>query len=125
MYRVIGLMSGSSLDGLDIAFVQFEETAGVWTFDVRETICIAYTAAWRAKLSDLSRLSAKDYLLLNAEYGQYIGNAVQIFIEEKNLAFQVQLISSHGHTAFHLPALAMTGALTVLRTPYANASAKT
>ena len=111
LYRVIGLMSGSSLDGLDIAYVQFEETAGIWTFDIRETTCIPYSAGWQKKLSDLTNLSAKDYLLLNAEYGRYIGNAVQAFIEEKNLAFQVQLISSHGHTAFHLPASGITAQL--------------
>ena len=48
-YNVIGLMSGSSLDGLDIAFVHFEETAGKWQFEILETACIPYPAEWREK----------------------------------------------------------------------------
>ncbi len=103
LYRVIGLMSGSSLDGLDIAFVLLEETAGKWTFQIRETTCIPYSPEWIIKLTGLPTLSAKDYLLLHTEYGHYLGHCVNQFMEEKNLAFQVQLIASHGHTAFHLP----------------------
>jgi len=111
LYRVIGLMSGSSLDGLDIAFVQFEETAGKWQFELLESACIPYPPGWKQKLASLTTVSAKDYLLLHAEYGHYLGKAVNDFLEEKNLAYRVQLIASHGHTAFHLPALHMTAQL--------------
>ena len=45
-YRVIGLMSGSSLDGLDIVFAEFEEQAGRWTFDIRNSSCNAYPQDW-------------------------------------------------------------------------------
>jgi anhydro-N-acetylmuramic acid kinase len=110
-YRVIGLMSGSSLDGLDIAFVQFEETAGKWQFEMLESACIPYPAEWKQKLTSLPTVSAKDYLLLHTEYGHYLGKSVNDFLEEKNLAYQVQLIASHGHTAFHLPAYHMTAQL--------------
>jgi anhydro-N-acetylmuramic acid kinase len=110
-YRVIGLMSGSSLDGLDIAFVQFEETAGKWQFELLESACIPYPPEWKRKLTSLTTVSAKDYLLLHSEYGRYLGKCVNDFLEEKNLAYQVQLIASHGHTAFHLPALHMTAQL--------------
>jgi anhydro-N-acetylmuramic acid kinase len=110
-YNVIGLMSGSSLDGLDIAFVHFEEGAGKWRFDLAETACIPYPDSWRDNLADLTRLSAKDYLLLHTAYGQYLGNCVNDFLEEKSLAFQVQLIASHGHTAFHFPSRHMTAQL--------------
>jgi anhydro-N-acetylmuramic acid kinase len=112
-YRVIGLMSGSSLDGLDIAFVQFEETAGKWQFELLESACIPYPPEWKRKLTSLTTVSAKDYLLLHSEYGRYLGKCVNDFLEEKNLAYQVQLIASHGHTAFHLPALHMTGIRTI------------
>src|SRR5580765_135244 len=107
-YNVIGLMSGSSLDGLDIAFVHLEETAGKWQFDLAETACIPYPDDWREKLSGLTRLTAKDYLLTHSSYGHYLGNCVNDFLEEKSLAFQVQLIASHGHTAFHIPSSHMT-----------------
>ena len=107
-YNVVGLMSGSSLDGLDIAFVHLEEAAGKWQFDLAETACIPYPDAWRENLTDLTSLSAQDYLLLHTAYGHYLGNCVNDFLEEKSLAFQVQLIASHGHTAFHIPSRHMT-----------------
>jgi anhydro-N-acetylmuramic acid kinase len=110
-YNVIGLMSGSSLDGLDIAFVHFDETAGIWQFDVQESACIPYPAEWRKNLSSFSLLSAKDYLLLHSAYGHYLGHCVNDFLEEKNLAYRIQLIASHGHTSFHLPAQQMTAQL--------------
>ena len=110
-YNVIGLMSGSSLDGLDIAFVRFEETAGKWLFDIAETACIPYPDHWKKNLTDPGRLSARDYLLLHTDYGHYLGNCINDFLEEKSLAYQVQLIASHGHTAFHLPSRHMTAQL--------------
>jgi anhydro-N-acetylmuramic acid kinase len=110
-YNVIGLMSGSSLDGLDIAFVHFEETAGKWQFEIQESACVPYAAEWRQRLSAPEGLTAKDYLLLHSAYGHYIGHCINDFLEEKKLAYQVQLIASHGHTAFHLPAQHMTAQL--------------
>ena len=50
-YNVIGLMSGSSLDGLDMAFVHFEENAGQWTFEILETYCKPYPLHWKEKLT--------------------------------------------------------------------------
>ncbi len=110
-YNVIGLMSGSSLDGLDIAFVHFEETAGKWTFEIQDSGCITYSAEWKKKLSNPGELSAKDYLILHTQYGHYMGTCVNEFLEEKNLAYRVQLIASHGHTAFHYPSERMTAQL--------------
>jgi anhydro-N-acetylmuramic acid kinase len=110
-YNVIGLMSGSSLDGLDIAFVHFEETAGKWTFEIQESGCIPYSAEWKKILSNPGELSAKDYLILHTKYGHYLGTCVNEFLEEKNLAYRVQLIASHGHTAFHFPSEKMTAQL--------------
>lgn len=110
-YKVIGLMSGSSLDGLDIAYVHFEESAGKWSFEIRETACIPYLPVLKEKLSGATGLSAKEYLLLHTEFGHYLGTTVNDFIEEKGLAYQVQLIASHGHTSFHIPEKRMTAQL--------------
>ncbi|HEY4153921.1 MAG TPA: anhydro-N-acetylmuramic acid kinase [Puia sp.] len=110
-YKVIGLMSGSSLDGLDIVYVHFEETAGKWDFEIRETACIPYSSEWQAKLSGATGLAAREYLLLHTEYGHYLGAAVNAFIEERGLAYQVQLVASHGHTSFHIPEKKVTAQL--------------
>jgi anhydro-N-acetylmuramic acid kinase len=110
-YNVIGLMSGSSLDGLDMAFVHFEENAGQWTYEILETFCKPYPVDWKEKLTGINGLLAKEYLLLHTSYGHWLGNAVNDFMEEKNLTYRVQLISSHGHTAFHDPAKRMTAQL--------------
>lgn len=110
IYRVIGVMSGSSLDGLDIAFVQFDEQSGKWTYEILEAQCFPYTTEWAEKLRQAVHLSARDYMLLDAEYGHYIGKQVNAFIEQYGLQYKVALISSHGHTSFHMPPL-MTGQL--------------
>jgi len=103
IYRVIGLMSGSSLDGLDIAFVEFEETAGKWQFNVVCADCISYNEKLALQLKNAVGLNGRDYLRLHSEYGHFLGNAVKQFIKENQLDYKVALIVSHGHTSFHVP----------------------
>lgn len=110
-YKVIGLMSGSSLDGLDIAAVQFQEQSGHWSFSVLKSECIPYDNKWKQRLGNAIALPALDYLLLHSEYGHYTGQQVQQFIASNELEFQIQLIASHGHTTFHEPSKHMTAQL--------------
>lgn len=110
VYRVIGIMSGSSLDGLDLAFAELEETGGKWTYDIAAAACLPYTPEWKEKLSGAIHLNACDYLLLHSEYGHYIGKQVNAFIDGYGLQYRVGLIASHGHTTFHMPP-AMTAQL--------------
>lgn len=110
-YRVIGLMSGSSLDGLDIVFAEFQETAGNWSFEIKASACYAYEKEWEQKLRDCIHLSARDYQLLHTAYGELTGQLVNRFIEENNLQYRIQLIASHGHTSFHMPDKKMTAQL--------------
>lgn len=109
VYRAIGLMSGSSLDGLDIAFAEFHENAGKWTYEIKAANCYPYSERWKQDLKNATGLSALDYQLLHTAYGHYIGEQVNKFIETHQLHYQVQLIASHGHTTFHLPRQRMTG----------------
>lgn len=111
LYRVIGVMSGSSLDGLDLAFVELEESGGKWNYMIKASQCIAYTKEWKTKLLNATSLSAFEYLLLHAEFGKYIGEQVNVFIDNNDLHHQVQLIVSHGHTTFHSPQKGMTAQL--------------
>jgi len=111
LYRTIGLMSGSSLDGLDIVFAEFHENAGNWNFEIKAADCYEYPNEWKERLQNSTSLPALDYLLLHADYGHYLGREVNRFIEENNLHYQVGLIASHGHTAFHVPLKKMTAQL--------------
>jgi anhydro-N-acetylmuramic acid kinase len=111
VYRVIGLMSGSSLDGLDIAFAEFQEISGKWSFEIKAVACYTYDENWIHELRNATALRALDYQLLHTAYGRYIGDMINRFIEENGLHHQVQLISSHGHTTFHVPSQKMTAQL--------------
>lgn len=111
VYRSIGLMSGSSLDGLDIVFAEFHENAGKWSYEIKKTACYPYDTAWSKRLQHAVSLSALDYQLLHADYGHYLGEQVNKFIDENALYYQVALIASHGHTTFHVPAKRMTAQL--------------
>jgi anhydro-N-acetylmuramic acid kinase len=110
-YRSIGLMSGSSLDGLDLVFAEFTEQAGNWTYQIHAADCYSYNDEWKNKLQQATRLSALDYQLLHTAYGRYLGEQVNRFINENQLDFKVQLVSSHGHTTFHKPGQHMTAQL--------------
>ena len=111
IYRAIGIMSGSSLDGLDIAFVTFTETGGKWEFEIVAADCIAFDNALVQKLQTATTLSALEYQLLHVSFGHYIGRQTNAFIEKYELQHKIHLIASHGHTTFHLPAHKMTAQL--------------
>lgn len=111
VYRVIGTMSGSSLDGLDIAFVELQQVSGKWTHQLRNAACYGYTKEWTERLSKATSLNGYEYQLLDTDYGNYCGELINQFIEENNLQYQVQLIASHGHTTFHAPAKKFTSQL--------------
>jgi len=110
-YRAIGLMSGSSLDGLDIVFAEFTESGGKWTYEIKAADCYSFEDGWSKKLKAATELAAYDYLLLHTSFGKYLGEQMNRFIEANSLHHQVQLISSHGHTTFHAPQKGMTAQL--------------
>ena len=103
LYRVIGVMSGSSLDGLDLAFVEIEELGGQWQYSLVQADCYPYPTDWQLKLSQAKTMPAVDFVKLDAAYGQYIGDQINRFIQSNQLEYKVGLIASHGHTVFHVP----------------------
>jgi anhydro-N-acetylmuramic acid kinase len=103
VYKVIGLMSGSSLDGLDIAYVQLEEVRGTWTFSILKSECIPYDENWVSTLRSATDTSVADFLKLHTTFGRYTGIQVASFISRHDLAHKVHFIASHGHTVFHEP----------------------
>lgn len=101
-FRAIGLMSGTSLDGLDICFAKFIKSNTSWSFEILHAETFPYSQHWDTQLRKAIFLKAEDLLALNSEYGFYLGNCVQEFIQRNHLE-NIDLISSHGHTIFHQP----------------------
>ncbi len=100
-YRILGLMSGTSLDGLDIACVDFRHERR-WSFRVKKAVTIPYDKAWEKKLRNAHLLSGEELLKLHSAYGRFLGKASASFIE-KNGIKKPDGIASHGHTIFHQP----------------------
>lgn len=111
VYKAIGLMSGSSLDGLDIVFTELTEQRGKWTYEIKAAETVHYDAQWKQSLANAAQATAYDYLQLHTAYGRYLGEAVNTFIDKHHLYHQVQLICSHGHTVFHAPDKGFTAQL--------------
>ncbi|MFH2142128.1 MAG: anhydro-N-acetylmuramic acid kinase [Bacteroidota bacterium] len=104
-YITVGVMSGSSLDGLDIVAVRFYKT-NKWNFEILDGDTYPYTLSWRQKLMTAHQLGAFEFLLLHKEYGKFIGEMVNNFLED--FGYDVDLIASHGHTIFHQPEKGIT-----------------
>ncbi|MBN1651204.1 MAG: anhydro-N-acetylmuramic acid kinase [Bacteroidales bacterium] len=100
-YHVIGTMSGTSLDGLDMAYCEFYVEKGKWSFQLKKAETIPYSAEWRARLANLPKKSALDFSQTHSDYGHFIGEEVRKFIKKNSL--NADFISSHGHTIFHQP----------------------
>ena len=100
-YHVIGLMSGTSLDGLDIAFVEFIKSTDRWQYNIIKTLAIEYDATMRSRLAKSIELDESELRQLDQQYGSWLGEQVNTFTNDLN--DDVQMIASHGHTVFHQP----------------------
>ncbi len=104
-YKIVGLMSGTSLDGLDIALCHFT-LAEHWSFEIVAAETVNYDEGFKVGLSGLSKGSALDLVRFNIDFGKYCGEKVADFIARKKV--EVDFIASHGHTIFHQPAAGYT-----------------
>lgn len=100
-YFAIGLMSGTSLDGLDLCYAELKKNEN-WQFRILNAETISYTSEWKNKLQNAVHLSAENLLALDKEYGLFLGEKVQEFITKHQIS-ELDLIASHGHTVFHQP----------------------
>ncbi len=103
---VIGLMSGTSLDGLDLCCVTFRYDKGNWEYDIIKAEDESYPDEIKQKLANAQNMSALEYALFNSDYGIYLGQRVKAFIDRNGL--KPDLIASHGHTIFHQPGIRFT-----------------
>jgi anhydro-N-acetylmuramic acid kinase len=102
-YKVIGIMSGTSLDGLDIALCEFENLGDSYHYSIVKALTINYNDEWKEKLTVVKNASAEQYFKLNADYGKFIAENIHEFL--KGVKQVPDSIASHGHTVFHQPQL--------------------
>ncbi len=101
-FTAAGIMSGTSLDGLDVAICEFIDDNNHWHFDILEAETLTYSEFWRNRLLHAHKLKGLELLKLHAAYGHFIGQSVKDFLKKKKI--RIDLIASHGHTIFHDPA---------------------
>ena len=101
MYRVIGLMSGTSLDGIDIAYCHFTKLDKQWAFKIEIAETLPYSQQWKDDLKGLCIASSYQLMEVHVRYGRFLGDVVRKFIRKYHL--EPDFISSHGHTVFHQP----------------------
>ena len=101
-YCVIGQMSGTSLDGVDLVYVIFNEESN-YDFEIKFAKTYSYSNKWRNKLKNAFYATSEEMTLLHVEYGHYLGQLMNQFIKEFSIK-NIDFIASHGHTIFHNPA---------------------
>ncbi len=105
-YSILGLMSGTSLDGLDLAFVQFTQEDSVWRYRIQVAETISYSPDWVKELSEGINLTEPELASLNERYTVLLANLALAFIDKHQL--KPDAICSHGHTIKHQPHLGYT-----------------
>lgn len=105
-FKILGLMSGTSLDGLDMAYCHFTKLEGKWNYKLIAQKSVPYTEEQTQKLKNSVQLPAADLLHLDILYGQWLGEQVATFVKEENLL--PAYVASHGHTVFHQPERRLT-----------------
>lgn len=100
-------MSGTSLDGLDLAACEFELKDNTWNYKIHFAKTLPYSKDWIERLAGLHLKDAFTYVKTHEDYGHLLGILTREFMQETG--FQPDLIASHGHTIFHRPDLGFTG----------------
>lgn len=107
-YHVLGIMSGTSLDGIDIAEIKFTLTEDkVWAFDILTSTTKAYCSAWRERLGRAVLLTENQLDLLDLEYTAYLSEVILKFIATYKIE-NLDAVCSHGHTVLHRPDKGLT-----------------
>lgn len=104
--HIIGIMSGTSLDGMDLAYCRFSKEQPT-NFEIVHTKTISYTPHWLDELRAATKCSGAQLAKLHAVYAGYVASCVNEFIGEQNLP-QPDLLGFHGHTIFHQPEIGFT-----------------
>ena len=106
-YSVVGVMSGTSLDGIDLAHLVFSIQNDLWRFEILENETISYSEDWIRQLKNAVTFSTEELVELNNNYTQLLGNTIADFISKYQIK-NLDAVCSHGHTILHQPKKGIT-----------------
>ncbi|MFP9115618.1 anhydro-N-acetylmuramic acid kinase [Flavobacterium sp. RHBU_3] len=106
-YNVLGVMSGTSLDGIDVARILLTEKNGAWSYEIHEASTIPYTDEWVKVLKEAVNYNEAQLEELNQNYTKLLGGVTANFISENTIT-GLDAVCSHGHTILHQPQKGIT-----------------
>ena len=102
----IGVMSGTSLDGIDLTWCHFSRKEdGKWDYRIEKAVTVPYPDDFRQRLSNAQKLSALEYVKLNNDIAVIFAKAINDWLGDGS---RPDFIASHGHTVFHQPEIGLT-----------------
>lgn len=105
-YSVIGLMSGTSLDGIDLVYVHFTYNKE-WYFNIKAAQTFEYSIEWVSTLQSLITKSSQEIEFYETEFIALISSTIQTFCKKYSIKY-LDAVCSHGHTIFHQPEKGLT-----------------
>lgn len=105
VWHGIGVMSGTSLDGMDVAWCRFEHRDNAWSYHILDAETFPYPPDFRQRLAEATRLSALEYAQLDVDLGVFFAQRLNQWIGQRP---KPDFIASHGHTVFHQPQHGLT-----------------
>ena len=106
-YHIVGVMSGTSLDGIDLCEINFENIEGKWNFDIVNCETIAYSPFWKNELQEAINFSKEQLERLDFKYTEKLSDEISGFIRRNNIR-EIDAVCSHGHTILHRPEKGLT-----------------
>jgi anhydro-N-acetylmuramic acid kinase len=107
-YLAIGMMSGTSLDGMDLVLCELESGNQGYAYTILQSETFPYSISWQQNLSGETDLTGEELMILHKQYGRLVGENIRQFMGKINIPANVDFIAMHGHTIFYNPVAGLT-----------------
>ena len=101
-YNVVGVMSGTSLDGVDLAHILLKKNNQNWAFEIKEAVTVPYSPEWIQRLKHAVDFDPEELIKLNSDYTLLLSAIIKEYLKKHSIN-RIDAICSHGHTILHRP----------------------
>ncbi len=110
--HILGIMSGTSCDGLDFCLTTFSEEEKGFTYTITQTHSFLYSKDWKERLEGAFNLSGQDLKRLEYDFSIFQVACINAF-REIYPQLNIDIVATHGHTVFHNPDVGYTFQMTL------------